>query len=96
MVDIIIYCFAFLVTVPFFSTWIVYFISRRVQKQKRKAIHRAVNWTTFLYICGFCALLYAVSSLVYRMAASHIIRYYGGNYHYSVENGDRGSLRQGF
>ncbi|OZU90416.1 hypothetical protein CIL03_04525 [Virgibacillus indicus] len=57
MVDYIVYFFAFFITVPFFATLVVYMISRKVHPGKWKAVHKAVNWTTILYIIADIMLI---------------------------------------
>ncbi|WP_188454493.1 DUF3397 domain-containing protein [Virgibacillus oceani] len=57
MFDIIIYFIALLITVPLAATWIVYKIALKIHKQRWRAIHTAVNWTTCLYIFAVIALL---------------------------------------
>ncbi|WP_099157984.1 DUF3397 domain-containing protein [Virgibacillus ndiopensis] len=57
MFDIIIYFIAFLIMLPIVATWLVYKISMKIHKQKWRAIHTAVNWTTCLYIFAVIALI---------------------------------------
>lgn len=57
MIQYIIYFFALLITFPVFATWFVYFISTKLYKNKWKAIHQTVHWTTFFYIFATVILL---------------------------------------
>lgn len=41
---------AFALTVPFVVTWLIYKFHRMFKKTRIYAFHRAVNWTTILYI----------------------------------------------
>lgn len=45
-----IYIIAFALTVPFVVTWLVYKCNRLLKKNRIYALHKAVNWTTILYI----------------------------------------------
>lgn|SRR5699024_3602481 len=57
MVDIISYIIAFIITVPFIATWLVYFVLVKWNWPKLKAFHQAVNWTTLPYIIAVLILI---------------------------------------
>ncbi|MEC5422794.1 DUF3397 family protein [Virgibacillus sp. C22-A2] len=57
MIDFIIYSISFFVTVPLIATWIIYKITKKLYNQKLKAVHKAANWTTLLYIIAVTILL---------------------------------------
>lgn len=46
----IIYLLAVFLTVPILATGLVYGISKKITRKHWKSVHRAVNWTTILYI----------------------------------------------
>ncbi|WP_010530441.1 DUF3397 family protein [Lentibacillus jeotgali] len=48
--DLVAYFIGLIITLPVLATSIVYIIGRKVHQHHWKAIHTAVNWTTFLYI----------------------------------------------
>ncbi|MGY0692286.1 DUF3397 domain-containing protein [Virgibacillus sp. FSP13] len=80
MFDIVVYFIAFLITVPIIATWIVYQISVKIHRQKWRAIHTAVNWTTILYILAVTGLFTVVFNhgffgwiLIFLMMALSII-----------------------
>lgn len=50
MLSIILYIIAFALTVPFVVTWLFYKCNRLLKKTRIHALHKAVNWTTILYI----------------------------------------------
>ncbi|WP_100011056.1 DUF3397 domain-containing protein [Lentibacillus sediminis] len=50
MGDMIIYLLAVFLTIPILATGLVYGISKRITGKHWKSVHRAVNWTTILYI----------------------------------------------
>ncbi|RKQ37389.1 DUF3397 domain-containing protein [Oceanobacillus halophilus] len=56
MVNFIVYIFAFLITIPMIATALVYFISLKLQRIKKKAFHTAVNWTTIFYVIAVIIL----------------------------------------
>lgn len=57
MLDIVIYLIGLIITVPIVVTWIVYFIGVKMHGHKWTALHKAVNWTTLLYIIAVLVLL---------------------------------------
>src|SRR5690625_764597 len=58
MTDIIINVIALLITVPFVPMLILYFITETITGYQQKAVHVAVNWTTFLYIVSSLTMFY--------------------------------------
>lgn len=46
----ILYIIATALTIPFVVTWLVYKCNRMAKKTQAYAFHKAVNWTTVLYI----------------------------------------------
>ncbi|MFC2950206.1 DUF3397 domain-containing protein [Virgibacillus sediminis] len=52
MADYIIYLIAFFIAAPFIASWLVYQFSLIMGTRKRKAFHRAINWTTIFYIAA--------------------------------------------
>src|SRR5690625_5974445 len=58
MVHFFSYIIAFIITVPVFATWLVYFIIAKWNRPKLKAFHQAVNWTTLLYIIAVSILIW--------------------------------------
>lgn len=57
MIDILIYIISFFVTVPILASFLVYIGSMIRERNKWKAIHTAVNWTTILYIIAVAIML---------------------------------------
>ncbi|WP_174613152.1 DUF3397 domain-containing protein [Virgibacillus ihumii] len=57
MLNIIVYVIGLMITVPVAVTLIVYVIGVKVYRQKWKAIHKAVSWTTLLYIIAVLVML---------------------------------------
>ncbi|MHA6251391.1 DUF3397 domain-containing protein [Oceanobacillus sp. CAU 1775] len=57
MLDIVSKLLAFFITAPLFSSIIVYFISMTIERNKWKAIHRVVNWTTIFYVIAVLMML---------------------------------------
>ncbi|MBT2216946.1 DUF3397 family protein [Virgibacillus dakarensis] len=57
MLDIIIYSIAFIITAPILTTWVVYQFSVKIYRQKWRAFHTAVNWTTIWYILAVMTLM---------------------------------------
>ncbi|MFD2749366.1 DUF3397 domain-containing protein [Virgibacillus siamensis] len=57
MLDILIFIIGLMITFPVIVTWVVYFIGAKLYRQKWKAIHKAVNWTTSLYIIAVLIML---------------------------------------
>lgn len=60
MTDIIINVIALLITVPFVPMLILYFITETITGYQQKAVHVAVNWTTFLYIVSSLTMFYII------------------------------------
>jgi len=58
MVHFFSYIIAFIITVPVFATWLVYFVFVKWHRPKLKAFHQAVNWTTLLYIIAVSILIW--------------------------------------
>lgn len=50
MWSIVTYIIAFALTIPFIVTWLIYKCNRLLKKTRVYAFHKAVNWTTILYI----------------------------------------------
>ena len=57
MLDIITYTISVLITAPLLASFIVYIISMLIERNKWKAIHRVVNWTTIFYIIAVLVML---------------------------------------
>lgn len=60
MISYISIIIASLITFPIFSTWIIYKIGNKVVRQKSRALHIAVNWTTILYILSTIMMLHII------------------------------------
>lgn len=56
MWSIITYSIAGALTVPFVVTWLIYKCNRSLKKTKLYAFHKAVTWTTILYILAVIML----------------------------------------
>lgn len=48
---------AIMITYPIIPTWLVYKIANKIVKQKWRALHIAINWTTILYILATIVML---------------------------------------
>src|SRR5690625_6993203 len=48
--SIIIYLISSLITVPLLSTYVVYFISKKIHHHQWRAVHQAVHYTNIFYI----------------------------------------------
>ncbi|AXI08987.1 DUF3397 domain-containing protein [Oceanobacillus zhaokaii] len=57
MVDVIIYIIAFLTTVPFVLTALIYYFFIKFHQPVWKAVHSAVNWTTLFYMIAVVLIL---------------------------------------
>lgn len=57
MLDIITYIVSFFVTIPIIASLLVYIISMIVERNKLKAIHKMVAWTTCFYIIAVTIML---------------------------------------
>ena len=57
MLDFIIYTLSFFITIPFLASLLVYLVSMVIDRNKLKAIHRLVNWTTHFYIIAVTVML---------------------------------------
>lgn len=57
MIDAIIYIISFLITIPIIASFAVYIGSMLHRRNKRKAVHTMVNWTTLLYIVAVAIML---------------------------------------
>lgn len=57
MLEVIIYILAFFITIPVLASMIIYIGSMIRERNKRKAVHRMVNWTTFFYIVAVTIML---------------------------------------
>ncbi|MEN1966980.1 DUF3397 domain-containing protein [Lentibacillus sp. N15] len=64
MRDFIINLVALIITVPIMVTFMIYYISRKMSRQKWRAVHNAVNWTTILYILAVHTLLFVIFNRV--------------------------------
>lgn len=60
MRDMTINVIAILITVPFVPMLILYFITKTITGHQQKAVHVAVNWTTFLYIISSLTMFYII------------------------------------
>ncbi|WP_053219772.1 DUF3397 family protein [Virgibacillus senegalensis] len=58
MIDLIVWLFAFCLTLPAVVSWLVYFIARKIRKNRLKALHVSVNYTTLLYILSVGVILH--------------------------------------
>ena len=63
MLDFIVYTLSFFITIPFLASLLVYLVSMVLDRNKLKAIHRLVNWTTLLYIIAVTIMLSIIFSL---------------------------------
>lgn len=70
MKDLIIYLIGGIITFPFLLTVIVYFITKKLYKNKWKAIHFSANYTTIFYIFSVGAIFQV---LLGRSFLSYII-----------------------
>lgn len=57
MLDFIIYTISFFITIPLIASLLVYVVSMIIRRNKLKAIHRTVNWTTIFYIIAVTIML---------------------------------------
>lgn len=62
MLDLISKLLAFFITAPLLTSIVVYFISMTIERNKWKAIHRVVNWTTIFYIISVHIMLHSIFS----------------------------------
>lgn len=62
MLDLVSKVLAFFITAPLLTSIVVYLISMSLQRNKWKAIHRVVNWTTIFYIIAVLIMLQAIFS----------------------------------
>ncbi|ASN05860.1 DUF3397 domain-containing protein [Virgibacillus necropolis] len=61
MWSIITYSIAIAITIPFVMTWLVYKCNRIFKKTRVYAFHKAITWTTILYILSvmtMCKILF--------------------------------------
>ncbi|MFD1849154.1 DUF3397 domain-containing protein [Oceanobacillus bengalensis] len=56
MVNVLIYIFAFFITIPIIATFIVFWLSVKRGKSKQKSVHVAVNWTYPLFFVAIVIL----------------------------------------
>ncbi|WP_058305612.1 DUF3397 domain-containing protein [Gracilibacillus massiliensis] len=63
MLESLSYILAFMITLPFLITYIVYLLSYKTLKKKWYSIHLAVNTTTILYIISVGTIIYALFSI---------------------------------
>lgn len=49
---------AIMITYPIIPTWLVYKIANKLVKQKWRALHITINWTTILYILATIVMLH--------------------------------------
>ncbi len=57
MFEIMLLGFAFVVTLPIVATILLFYILKYVYKNPIKAFHKAINWTTILYILAVNMIL---------------------------------------
>lgn len=57
MLDIIVHILSFFITIPIIASFLVYIGSMIHKRNKLKAIHRVVNWTTLFYIIAVTIML---------------------------------------
>jgi Protein of unknown function (DUF3397) len=57
MVDFVLFVFAFFITIPIVATVVLYYILKFFYGNPIKAFHKAINWTTLLYIIAVDVLL---------------------------------------
>ncbi|MEN2766549.1 DUF3397 domain-containing protein [Ornithinibacillus xuwenensis] len=57
MGELILFILAFLITLPIFSTIVVYYILKYIYGNPIRAFHKAINWTTVLYILAVNTML---------------------------------------
>ena len=69
MLDFIIYTLSFFITIPFLASLLVYLVSMVLDRNKLKAIHRLVNWTTIFYIIAVTMML----SIIFNMGFIGIV-----------------------
>ncbi|MFC4557008.1 DUF3397 domain-containing protein [Virgibacillus kekensis] len=60
MMNLVSYLIGFILTAPVIVTLLVYFAAGKLSKSRWRAVHKAVNWTTGLYIISVCILLEVV------------------------------------
>ena len=63
MLDFMIYTLSFFITIPFLASLLVYLVSMVLDRNKLKAIHRLVNWTTLFYIIAVTMMLSIIFNL---------------------------------
>jgi len=57
MLGLFIYILSFFITIPFLASILVYIASMIRERNKWRAIHRTVNWTTVFYIIAVTIML---------------------------------------
>ncbi|WP_035721626.1 DUF3397 family protein [Gracilibacillus boraciitolerans] len=57
------YILAFMITLPFLMTYLVYKLSYKILKHKWYSIHLAVNSTTGLYVVSVGTVIYSIFSI---------------------------------
>lgn len=63
MLDFMIYTLSFFITIPFLASLLVYLVSMVLDRNKLKAVHRLVNWTTIFYIIAVTMMLSIIFNL---------------------------------
>ncbi|WP_026570462.1 MULTISPECIES: DUF3397 family protein [Sediminibacillus] len=58
MIDLMVWLFAFSVTLPVVISWLLYTIVRKLSNNRLKALHVSVNYTTLLYILSVGVIFY--------------------------------------
>ncbi len=58
MIDLMVWLFAFSVTLPVVISWLLYTIVKKLSNNRLKALHVSVNYTTLLYILSVGVIFY--------------------------------------
>ncbi|MFS0672338.1 DUF3397 domain-containing protein [Ornithinibacillus sp. 179-J 7C1 HS] len=65
MLNIVLFVIAFVITLPILATIVMYYILKYLYRNPIKAFHKAINWSTFLYILAVHTLLSYLFSVNY-------------------------------
>lgn len=69
MLNFISYTVSIFITLPIFASILVYILSMLIERNKLKAIHKVVNWTTLFYIIAVTIML----TLIFDMGFTGIV-----------------------
>ncbi|MFC7320346.1 DUF3397 domain-containing protein [Halobacillus campisalis] len=85
MSEVFVYILAFIVTVPFLFLFLLYFITRKLYRNKRKAVHQTAQLmvpilitavhTLLIVLFDLNALAWIIVSLLFLLSVAIIIQY---------------------